>query len=79
MAKSKEEWIQEAHAKSEGGVYTGQVVIARVRNLDEAQRQYRGEHQHLPLDVALNGEKSGHWQVVGVFGVDAEGNLTKGD
>ena len=76
--KTREQWIAEAHAKSEGGVFTGPVVFAKVLNLTEAMRKTFGEYQFKALDHALRVEKGGHWKIVDVLGSDREGNLVQG-
>ena len=78
MARTRQEWIEEANAKSDGGVYTGDVVIAKVENISEALVTRFGKFQHTPLDKALRGERDGAWKIVGVLGRDREGNIMQG-
>jgi hypothetical protein len=75
MTKTREEWIEVANAKSDGGMYTGAVILAKVRNLSEVQLEYFGISQHMPLEKALRGEKAGHWKITDVLGSDREGNV----
>lgn len=75
MTKTREEWIEEANKKSDGGMYTGAVIFAKVENLSEALVQRFGRFQHTPLDKALKGESGGHWRIVDVLGQDREGNV----
>lgn len=75
MARTRAEWIEEANKKSDGGMYTGVVIFAKVENLSEALLNRYGRFQHTELNKALRGEKDGHWRIVDVLGEDGEGNV----